>query len=95
VPQRLQDFRLVANILGAEATATMRQGVLECSSHWRSVAQELVDQQVTFEHDGRRVDATLDGPPIDVFVTLVRCPVEVVAAAFEMSQRARDEVGVT
>jgi hypothetical protein len=82
----LSGFDLVAHIGEHTATATMRHGALACSTPWRRAAQGLVDAGVWFERDGRRFRASLEGDPMSVFMTLVRCPVTIVSASLDMPQ---------
>jgi hypothetical protein len=82
----LRGFDLEARISGTGAVAVMRGGGLQCSPPWLDAAQNLVDEGTWFERSGRRFAATLDGDPMSVFMTLLRCPIELVSASLDVAR---------
>jgi hypothetical protein len=89
----LQSFAITGTIESAPVQATFHSGTLDISQAWRRSAQDLVHQGATFESGGSVFEASIDGQPLAVLITLLRCPVTVITATFEMAEGSSAAIG--
>jgi hypothetical protein len=85
-PGELVGFRVEGVIDGEQVAAHLRDGQLECDESLRDRALFLVDlkEELVYSNPPRRFEATLDGPPVVVALTLLRACDRAVAFEFDL-----------
>ena len=85
-PYELLGFRVEGVIDGEQVAAHLHDGQLECDEPLRDRALFLVDlrEELVYSCPPRRFEATLDGRPVAVALTLLRACDRVVALEFDL-----------